>query len=107
MESSSTLEEELSRRYKLFPLKGVGHDKVNLAKSRKRQIRVTVITGVLTADLGDLAIGLSIAVLRLREADHYVRRGFQTRHQALGSYHHNKPSSYSVQVVGLAKQQLP
>ncbi|RLN22823.1 hypothetical protein C2845_PM07G39770 [Panicum miliaceum] len=54
----------------------VGIDHVDLAKCRERGIRVTNTPDVLTDDVADLAVGLSIAVLRrIPQADRYVRAG--------------------------------
>ncbi|KAJ0075608.1 hypothetical protein Patl1_34270 [Pistacia atlantica] len=54
----------------------VGLDKVDLGKCKENGIRVTNTPDVLTEDVADLAIGLSLAVLRrLCESDRYVRSG--------------------------------
>ncbi|KAJ0006971.1 hypothetical protein Pint_29757 [Pistacia integerrima] len=54
----------------------VGLDKVDLGKCKEKGIRVTNTPDVLTEDVADLAIGLSLAVLRrLCESDRYVRSG--------------------------------
>lgn len=54
----------------------VGVDKVDLNKCREKGIRVTNTPDVLTDDVADLAIGLTLAVLRrLCESDRYVRSG--------------------------------
>lgn len=60
----------------IVAINGVGFDKVDLAQARERGFRVTNTPDVLTEDVADLAIGLSIAALRqLVPADHYVRSG--------------------------------
>lgn len=54
----------------------VGLDKVDLPKCKEKGIRVTNTPDVLTDDVADLAIGLTLAVLRrLCESDRYVRSG--------------------------------
>ncbi|KAJ0028035.1 hypothetical protein Pint_36474 [Pistacia integerrima] len=50
----------------------VGLDKVDLGKCKEKGIRVTNTPDVLTDDVADLAIGLTLAVLRrLCESDRY------------------------------------
>ncbi|XP_044496730.1 glyoxylate/hydroxypyruvate/pyruvate reductase 2KGR-like [Mangifera indica] len=54
----------------------VGVDKVDLGKCKEKGIRVTNTPDVLTDDVADLAIGLTLAVLRrLCGSDRYVRSG--------------------------------
>ncbi|KAL5756084.1 hypothetical protein ACOSQ2_020830 [Xanthoceras sorbifolium] len=54
----------------------VGLDKIDLVKCREKGVRVTNTPDVLTDDVADLAIGLTLAVLRrLCESDRYVRSG--------------------------------
>ncbi|KAJ0027562.1 hypothetical protein Pint_36459 [Pistacia integerrima] len=54
----------------------VGLDKVDLGKCKEKGIRVTNTPDVLTDDVADLAIGLTLAVLRrLCESDRYLRSG--------------------------------
>ncbi|XP_044975495.1 glyoxylate/hydroxypyruvate/pyruvate reductase 2KGR isoform X2 [Hordeum vulgare subsp. vulgare] len=54
----------------------VGIDRVDLPKCRERGIRVTNTPDVLTDDVADLAVGLTIAALRkIPQADRYVRAG--------------------------------
>ncbi|XP_042429709.1 hydroxyphenylpyruvate reductase-like [Zingiber officinale] len=54
----------------------VGLDKVDLDKCRERGIRVTNTPDVLTEDVADLAIGLTIALLRrICVTDRFVRSG--------------------------------
>jgi lactate dehydrogenase-like 2-hydroxyacid dehydrogenase len=61
---------------RIIAINGVGFDKVDLATARDRGIRVTNTPDVLTEDVADLAVGLTIALLRrLPQADAYVRAG--------------------------------
>ncbi|TQD91552.1 hypothetical protein C1H46_022847 [Malus baccata] len=54
----------------------VGIDKVDLKTCKEKGIRVTNTPDVLTDDVADLAIGLTLAVLRrLCESERYVRSG--------------------------------
>ncbi|MFB9949054.1 2-hydroxyacid dehydrogenase [Rhizobium puerariae] len=58
----------------IVAINGVGFDKVDLAQARERGFRVTNTPDVLTEDVAELAIGLSIALMRqIVRADHYVR----------------------------------
>ena len=60
----------------LVAVNGVGLDKVDLAESRRRGIRVTTTPGVLTDDVADLAVGLIISLLRgIHRADRFLRAG--------------------------------
>ncbi|UXS34188.1 2-hydroxyacid dehydrogenase [Agrobacterium tumefaciens] len=60
----------------IVAINGVGFDKVDLDQARARGFRVTNTPDVLTEDVADLAIGLSIMLLRqLVSADHHVRSG--------------------------------
>ena len=55
---------------------GVGFDAVDLAACRERGIRVTNTPDVLTGDVADIAVGLSLALMRrIPAADAYVRSG--------------------------------
>ncbi|SON54492.1 Glyoxylate/hydroxypyruvate reductase B [Hartmannibacter diazotrophicus] len=55
---------------------GVGIDAVDLAAARARGIRVTNTPDVLTDDVADLAVGMTLALLRkIPEGDAYVRSG--------------------------------
>ena len=55
---------------------GVGTDAIDLAAARSRGIRVTNTPDVLTGDVADLAVGLSLALMRrIPAADAYVRSG--------------------------------
>ncbi|CAL0322044.1 unnamed protein product [Lupinus luteus] len=54
----------------------VGYDKIDLAKCREKNIRVTNTPDVLSDDVADTAIGLALAVLRkICVGDQYVRNG--------------------------------
>lgn len=60
----------------IVAINGVGYDKVDLDFARARGVRVTNTPDVLTDDVADLAIGLSIALLRrIPQADRHVRDG--------------------------------
>lgn len=60
----------------IVAINGVGYDKVDLVEAKRRNIRVANTPDVLTEDVADLAIGLSIALLRQVVAgDAYVRAG--------------------------------
>lgn len=61
---------------KVVGINGVGFDKVDLDEARRRGVRVANTPDVLTEDVADLAIGLTIALLRrLPHADAHVRAG--------------------------------
>ena len=61
---------------KLIAISGVGTDAVDLDAARARRIEVTNTPDVLTDDVADMAIGLTLAVLRqLCTGDRYVREG--------------------------------
>ncbi len=61
---------------KVIGINGVGFDKVDLELARIRGVPVTNTPDVLTDDVADLAVGLTIAPLRrLPQADAYVRAG--------------------------------
>jgi lactate dehydrogenase-like 2-hydroxyacid dehydrogenase len=61
---------------KVIGINGVGFDKVDLELARSRGVRVANTPDVLTDDVADLAVGLTIALLRrLPQADAYVRAG--------------------------------
>ena len=61
---------------KIVAINGVGYDRVDLAASRARGIRVTNTPDVLTDDVADLAVGLTIALLRkLPQAHAHVAAG--------------------------------
>lgn len=60
----------------IVAINGVGFDKVDLVEAKRRNIRVSNTPDVLTEDVADLAIGLSIALLRqIVAGDAYVRAG--------------------------------
>jgi hydroxypyruvate reductase len=60
----------------IIAINGVGFDKVDLDFARQLKIRVTYTPGVVTDDVADLALGLTISLLRnLPTADRHVREG--------------------------------
>jgi lactate dehydrogenase-like 2-hydroxyacid dehydrogenase len=60
----------------MIAIHGVGFDRVALAAARARGIVVANTPDVLTDDVADLAVGLTIALLRdIPAADSYVREG--------------------------------
>lgn len=60
----------------IVAINGVGFDKVDLVEARRRGVRVTNTPDVLTEDVADFAIGLSIALLRqIVRGDAFVRAG--------------------------------
>lgn len=60
----------------LVAVNGVGLDKVDLAFARARGVMVARTSGVLAADVADLAVGLIISLLRgIAAADAFVRAG--------------------------------
>ena len=61
---------------RVVAINGVGFDKVDLTEARRRGVRVTNTPDVLTDDVADLAVGLTISLLRsLPQADQFVRSG--------------------------------
>ena len=59
---------------------GVGTDAIDLIAARKRNIPVTNTPDVLTGDVADLAVGLTLSLLRrIPAADAYVRSGAWVR----------------------------
>ncbi len=61
---------------KLVAINGVGYDKVDLEAARSRGVRVTNTPDVLTDDVADLAVGLTIMLLRrLHHAHGHVAAG--------------------------------
>ncbi len=61
---------------KLVAINGVGFDKVDLAAARGRGVSVTNTPDVLTDDVADLAVGLTIALMRrLHHAHGFVTAG--------------------------------
>lgn len=60
----------------LIAINGVGFDKVDVPYARGRGVAVSTTPGVLTDDVADLAVGLTIGLLRgLPAADRFVRDG--------------------------------
>ncbi|HTN64029.1 MAG TPA: 2-hydroxyacid dehydrogenase [Devosia sp.] len=60
----------------IVAINGVGFDKVDLVEAKRRGIRVTNTPDVLTEDVADLAIGLTISLLRrIVAGDAHVRAG--------------------------------
>jgi len=63
-------------KLELIACYGVGTDAINLGAARERGIRVTNTPDVLTGDVADIAVGLTLALLRrIPAADAYVRSG--------------------------------
>ena len=61
---------------KIVAINGVGYDKVDLDAARSRGVRVTNTPDVLTDDVADLAVGLTIMLLRrLHHAHGHVTAG--------------------------------
>lgn len=55
---------------------GVGYDKVDLAAAERRNVAVTNTPDVLTADVADMALALTLALVRrIAEGDSFVRSG--------------------------------
>lgn len=60
----------------IIAINGVGFDKVDLEMAKARNIRVSNTPDVLTADVADLAIGLTLSLTRkISEGDQFVRSG--------------------------------
>lgn len=60
----------------IVAINGVGYDKVDLEQARRRGFRVSHTPNVLTDDVADLAVGMTIALARqLTLGDRYVRDG--------------------------------
>jgi len=60
----------------MIAINGVGYDKVDLDLAKSRNIRVSNTPDVLTADVADLAIGLTLSLTRkISEGDQFVRSG--------------------------------
>jgi lactate dehydrogenase-like 2-hydroxyacid dehydrogenase len=60
----------------IVAINGVGFDKVDLDQARRRGFRVSHSPNVLTDDVADLAVGLTIALARqLPAGDRYIRNG--------------------------------
>ena len=63
-------------KLKVVGINGVGYDKVDLALARRLGVRVSNTPDVLTDDVADLAIGLTLSLLRrLPHAHAHVRAG--------------------------------
>lgn len=79
-------------RLEIIACHGVGTDAIDLAAARSRGIRVTNTPGVLSGDVSDLAVGLSLAVMRrIPAADAYVRSGaWATRNMDLTTRLHGR-----------------
>ena len=61
---------------KVVGINGVGYDKVDLAEAKRRGVRVANTPDVLTEDVADLAVGLTLSLLRrLPHAHAHVRAG--------------------------------
>lgn len=61
---------------RLIAINGVGLDKVDLAYAKSRGVSVSTTPGTLTDDVADLAVGLTLCLLRgIPVADAYVRSG--------------------------------
>ncbi len=61
---------------KIVAINGVGYDRVDIEAARSRNIRVANTPDVLTADVADLAVGLTIALMRrLHHAHGFVTAG--------------------------------
>ncbi len=61
---------------KMVAINGVGYDKVDLELAKARGIRVSNTPDVLTDDVADLAIGLTLALTRkIAAGDQFVRSG--------------------------------
>lgn len=66
----------------IIAIYGVGFECVDLEAARRRNVRVSYTPDVLTDDVADLAVGLTIALLRrITSAERFVREG----HWASGS----------------------
>jgi lactate dehydrogenase-like 2-hydroxyacid dehydrogenase len=60
----------------IVAINGVGFDRVDLELARRRGVRVTTTPGALADDVADLAVGLTIGLLRgVARADAFVRAG--------------------------------
>ncbi|MDK1491865.1 2-hydroxyacid dehydrogenase [Sinorhizobium sp. 7-81] len=86
----------------IIAINGVGTDKVDLAYARSRNIDVTTTPGVLTDDVADLGIALTLAVLRrLGEGDRLVREGRWAAGEQLPLGH--SPKGKRIGVLGLGQ----
>jgi lactate dehydrogenase-like 2-hydroxyacid dehydrogenase len=86
---------------KIVAINGIGTDAVDLVYAKERHIHVSTTPDVLTADVADIAIGLTIAALRgLCSGDRYVRAGLWGK-QPIALAH--KFSGKKVGIVGLGR----
>ena len=70
---------------KLIAVNGVGVDKIDMDRTRERGIEVVVTANVLTDAVADLAVGMTLTLLRqICVADRFVRAG----HWQRGAYSH-------------------
>ncbi|CAI0423122.1 unnamed protein product [Linum tenue] len=82
----------------------VGMDKIDLGKCKEKGIRVSNTPDVLTDDVADLAIGLTLAVLRkLPASDRYVRSGMWKKALYCEMLLYFQFSGKSVGIVGLGR----
>ena len=79
-------------RLEIIACYGVGTDAIDLAAARSRGVQVTNTPGVLSGDVADLAVGLSLAVMRrIPAADAHVRSGaWATRNMDLMTRLHGR-----------------
>lgn len=79
-------------RLEIIACYGVGTDAIDLAAARSRGIRVTNTPDLLSGEVADLAVGLSLAVVRrIPAADAFVRSGaWATRNMDLMTRLHGK-----------------
>lgn len=81
---------------------GVGYDRFDLAAAKKRGVVVTNTPDVLTDDVADLAIGLTIATLRrIAALDRFVRAGSWAAGETPALAH--KASGKRLGIVGLGR----
>ncbi len=85
----------------MIAINGVGFDKVDLETAKARNIRVSNTPDVLTDDVADLAIGLTLALTRqICDGDRFVRSGaWQNGNQGLG----RKFSALRFGILGLGR----
>jgi lactate dehydrogenase-like 2-hydroxyacid dehydrogenase len=88
-------------KLELIACYGVGTDAIALAAAKARGIRVTNTPDVLTGDVADIGVGLTLALLRrIPQADAYVRSGaWANRNMDLATRLYGK----RVGVVGLGR----
>lgn len=85
----------------IIAINGVGFDKVDLDLARRRDIRVTTTPDVLTDDVADFALGLTIALLRdIVPSDMDVRSGVWPQGDGTLS---RKVSGKTFGILGLGK----